>query len=134
MQLQFLTQFKKVIYKSVNDTGKLLNTFHFKVSNKTRTVQTLIPVEPFQNVSAAKKKVGIVTYDSNQQFNVKFFILLFWLFYKTIETVLNPFGLYYINLHVVCVCVFTAEKCFYNVWSHTGWSYWTWRCEFDQST
>ncbi|XP_058638638.1 adhesion G-protein coupled receptor G2 isoform X1 [Onychostoma macrolepis] len=40
-----------------------------KVSSKTRTVQTLIPVEPFQNVSAAEQKVGIVIYNSNQQFN-----------------------------------------------------------------
>lgn len=42
-----------------------------KVSNKTQSVQTWIPVEAFQNVSDDKQKVGIVTYNSIQQFNTK---------------------------------------------------------------
>ncbi|KAK9972579.1 hypothetical protein ABG768_025874 [Culter alburnus] len=40
------------------------------VSNKTQTIQTLIPVEPFQNVPEDQQKVGVVTYDSDMQFNL----------------------------------------------------------------
>ncbi|XP_077058207.1 adhesion G-protein coupled receptor G2 [Siphateles boraxobius] len=39
------------------------------VSNKTRTAQIWIPMEPFQNVSKDQQKVGVVTYDSDEQFN-----------------------------------------------------------------
>lgn len=45
-----------------------------KVSDQTRTVYIWIPVEPFLNVRGAEQKFGIVTYNSSQQFNVKFFI------------------------------------------------------------
>ncbi|XP_048042159.1 adhesion G-protein coupled receptor G5-like [Megalobrama amblycephala] len=40
------------------------------VSKKTQTIQTMIPVEPFQNVPEDQQKVGVVTYDSNMQFNM----------------------------------------------------------------
>ncbi|XP_059372859.1 adhesion G-protein coupled receptor G2-like [Carassius carassius] len=43
----------------------------FHVSNQSQSVQTLIPVEAFQNVSEAVQKVGIVIYHSIQQFNTK---------------------------------------------------------------
>ncbi|XP_026122159.1 adhesion G-protein coupled receptor G5-like [Carassius auratus] len=50
-------------------TDHLLTVTAPKVSDKTRTVQTWIPVEPFLNVSGAEQKFGIITYNSSQQFN-----------------------------------------------------------------
>ncbi|XP_026071632.1 adhesion G-protein coupled receptor G5-like [Carassius auratus] len=43
----------------------------FHVSDQSPSVQTLIPVEAFQNISEAVQKVGIVIYNSIQQFNTK---------------------------------------------------------------
>lgn len=49
-----------------------LTPLNLKVSNETRTANILIPMEPFQNVSNNQQNVGVVTYDSDEQFNVRF--------------------------------------------------------------
>ncbi|XP_067303904.1 adhesion G-protein coupled receptor G5-like [Pseudorasbora parva] len=40
------------------------------VSNETQTAKIWLPVEPFQNFPEDQQKVGIVTYHSDQQFNL----------------------------------------------------------------
>lgn len=62
--LSCLTALKKVV------------PFNFKVSNETRTAQTWIPMEPFKNVPEDQQKVGVATYDSDEQFNVRFTFVL----------------------------------------------------------
>lgn len=49
-----------------------LTPLNLKVSNETRKANILIPMEPFQNVSNNQQNVGVVTYDSDEQFNVRF--------------------------------------------------------------
>lgn len=96
-----LFNFYIIAFVRVNDAVKFLLIL-FKVSIKTQTVQTLIPVEPFQNVPEDQQKVGVVIYDSDEQFNVTFFICSS----DCLNLFLTPSLIY--NLPV-CGCVFTAE-------------------------
>ncbi|XP_077058208.1 adhesion G-protein coupled receptor G2-like [Siphateles boraxobius] len=53
----------------INKTFGHLQITAPSVSNKTRTIKTWIPMDALRNVPGNQQKVGVVTYDSDEQFN-----------------------------------------------------------------